>query len=224
MATAAKKRKFLENYIEYGFTYIQNSGIQKTQCVVCNETLSAESMKPNKLKRHLETRHPELLSKDPSFFKRMENGLKRSRLDTTGVYSQQSIACIEASYVVSLRIVKQHKPHTNGEDVILPCAKDMVRIVFGNEFANKLSSIPLSNNTVERRISDLSDNILKQIVKQLQVCPFKLFTLQLDEFTDVSSCSQLMVYIRYVQDNKFKEDFCSVVNLKPQQKHTMCSN
>ena len=133
MATAPKKRKFLENYIEYGFTYIPNSGIQKAQCVVCNETLSAESMKPSKLKRHLETRHPEILSKDPSFFKRMGNGLKRSRLDTTGVYSQQSIACIEASYVVSLRIAKQHKPHTIGEDLILPCAKDMVRIVFGNE-------------------------------------------------------------------------------------------
>ena len=54
----------------------------------------------------------------------------------------------------------------------------------------------------------MSDNILKQIVKQLLVCPFnKLFSLQLDESTDVSSCSQLMVYIRYVQDNKFKEEF-----------------
>ena len=171
-------------------------------------------MKPSKLKRHLETRHPELLSKDPSFFKRMGNGLKRSRLDTTGVYSQQSIACIEASYVVSLRIAKQHKPHTIGEDLILHCAKDIVRIVFGNEFANKLSSIPLSNNTFERRISDMSDNILKQIVKRLQVCPFKLFSLQLDESTDVSSCSQLMVYIRYVQNNKFKEEFLFCRELK----------
>ena len=85
-------------------------------------------MKPSKLKRHLETGHPKLLSKDPSFFKRMENGLKQSRLDTTGVYSQQSIACIEASYVVSLRIARQHN-HTIGEDLILPCAKDMVRTV-----------------------------------------------------------------------------------------------
>ena len=83
----------------------------------------------------------------------------------------------------------------------------MVGLVFGNEFAKKLSSIPLSNNTVERRISDISDNILKQIVKQLLVSPFKLFSLQLDESTDVSSCSQLMVYIRYVHNSKFKEDF-----------------
>ena len=74
-------------------------------------------------------------------------------------------------------------------------------------FAKKLSSIPLSNNTVERRISDMSDNILKQFVEQLLVSHFKLFSLQLDESTDVSSCSQLMVNIRYVHDNKFKEEF-----------------
>ena len=131
MATAPKKRKYAENYIDYRFTYIQNSGIQNPQCVVCNETLSAESMKPSKLKRHLETRHPEHLSKDPSFLKRMETVMKRSRLDTTGIYQQQLFACIEASYLVSLRIARKHKPHTIGEDLILPCAKDMIQLIFG---------------------------------------------------------------------------------------------
>ena len=53
----------------------------------------------------------------------------------------------------------------------------------------------------------MSDNILKQIVKQLLVSPFKLFSLQLDESTDISSCSQLMVFVRYVHDYKFKEEF-----------------
>ena len=129
MATAPKSGNLWKIILSMALLISQNSGIQKPQCVVCNETLSADSMKPSKLKRHLETRHPELLSKDPSFFKRMENGLKQPRLDTTGVYSQQSIACIEASYVVSLRIARQHKLHTIGEDLILPCAKDMVRIV-----------------------------------------------------------------------------------------------
>ncbi|KAI6651939.1 Protein ZBED8-like [Oopsacas minuta] len=60
----------------------------------------------------------------------------------------------------------------------------------------------------------MSDNILKQIVKQLLVSPIKLFTLQLDESTDVSSCSQLMVYCRYIHNNKFKYEFLSCRELE----------
>ena len=151
----------------------------------------------------------------------MENGLKRSRLDTTGVFSQQSIACIEASYVVSLRIARQHRPHTIGEDLILPCAKDMVRIVFGNVFANNLSSIPLSNNTVVRRISDMSDNILKQNVKQLQVCPFKLFSLQLmSPMIFHRAHNYWYASIMYKIIN-LRKSFCTAIKFKLQQKHTM---
>ena len=207
MATAPKKRKYMDSYIEYGFTVVRNSGIEKPQCVICCDMLSGESMKPSKLKRHLETRHPEYLEKEPSFFQRKEDVLKRSRLDTTGTYHQQLFACIEASYAVSLRIAKAKKPHTIGGDLILPCSKDMVRLVLGDEHTKKLSSIPLSNDTVHRRISEMSNNILMQVVKQLKSSPFKLFSLQLDDSTDVSSYSQLLVYVRYVHEKKFKEDF-----------------
>ena len=43
--------------------------IEKPQCVLCYAVLSAESMKPLKLKRHLETKHPEHVKKDLDFFK-----------------------------------------------------------------------------------------------------------------------------------------------------------
>ena len=75
----------MDSYIEYGFTVVRNSGIDKPQSVICCDMLSGESMKPIKLKRHLETRHPEYLEKEPSFFKRKEDVLKWSRLDTTGL-------------------------------------------------------------------------------------------------------------------------------------------
>ena len=128
--------------MEYGFTVVRNSGIEKPQCVICCDMLSGESMKPSKLKRHLETRHPEYLQKEPSFFKRKEDVLTRSRLDTTGAYHQQSFACIEASYAVSLRIARAKKPHTIGEDLILPCSKDMVRLVLGDEYARSYHQFP----------------------------------------------------------------------------------
>ena len=68
MATAPQKRKYMDSFIEYGFTIVRNSGIEKPQCVICCDMLSGESMKPSKLKRHLETRHPEYLEKELSFF------------------------------------------------------------------------------------------------------------------------------------------------------------
>ena len=52
-----KKRKYSEEYLKFGFTSIVNNDTEKPQCVLCNVVLSAESLKPSKLKRHLETKH-----------------------------------------------------------------------------------------------------------------------------------------------------------------------
>ena len=35
MATAPKKRKYMDSYNEYGFTVVRNSGIEKPQSVIC---------------------------------------------------------------------------------------------------------------------------------------------------------------------------------------------
>ena len=69
MANNKRKRKYVEDYINFGFTSIISAGKEKPQCVVCSEVLSEESMKPNKLRRHLESKHPKLKNKSPEFFK-----------------------------------------------------------------------------------------------------------------------------------------------------------
>ena len=48
--TSSRKRKYSEQFPKYGFTFIVEEGIEKPQCVICNEIMSAESMKPNKIK------------------------------------------------------------------------------------------------------------------------------------------------------------------------------
>ena len=64
----------------------------------------------------------------------------------------------------------------------------------------------MSNNAVKSRIDDISENILKQVMEESATSPFP-FSLQLDESTDVSYCSQLVCYVRYVNGNKIKEEF-----------------
>ena len=104
-----KKRRYFEDYLKFGFTSIISNGIGKPQCVLCNAVLSAESMKPSKLKWHLETKHSNHVTKDLEFFGRHEAGLKRQRLDFKGRFQQEIAALIQASYEVALEIAKQKK-------------------------------------------------------------------------------------------------------------------
>lgn len=56
----AANRKYSNDYIKYGFSFIEDTGIQLPQCVICAEVLSNEAMKPAKLMRHFESKHKEL--------------------------------------------------------------------------------------------------------------------------------------------------------------------
>src|SRR6218665_2076036 len=51
-----KKTKYSDEFLKYRFTSIVVAGIEKPQCVICIDVLSAASMKRNKLKRHFDTR------------------------------------------------------------------------------------------------------------------------------------------------------------------------
>ncbi|KAF2347686.1 protein of unknown function DUF4371 [Trinorchestia longiramus] len=78
--------------------------------------------------------------------------------------------------------------------------------MLGEETKVKLSQIPLSNDTISDRIEDMSKDILAQVVADLISSPAK-FSIQLDETTDVSNLSQLIVLVRYVKDDVINEDF-----------------
>ena len=127
-----------------------------------------------------------------------------------------SKSALEASYIVALRIAKAKKPHTIGEELILPCAKDIVRLILGNDPERKLNDISLSDNTVQRRIYDLSEDIKTQVIEQIKESPSGWFLLQLDESTDVASCAQLLVFVRYIYKSDFKEEFLFCEHLDSQ--------
>ena len=110
-------------------------------------------------------------------------------------------AFMEASYRVSLRIAKAKSPHTIGEELIMPCAKEMVSLMIGEDMVSKLGIIPLSNNTVHRRICDMSEDITAQNIAAIEESPWH--AMQLDESTDIASCEQLIVWVRFINDGDF---------------------
>jgi hypothetical protein len=71
-------------------------------------------------------------------------------------FSGVNMKAVEASYKVSLRIAKAGKPHTIAESLLLPAAEDMASSVLGEKVAKQLEPIPLSNDAVSRRISDMA--------------------------------------------------------------------
>ncbi|XP_077295404.1 protein FAM200B-like [Arctopsyche grandis] len=93
--------------------------------LLCTKVLAADSVKPRKINRHLETMHSEYK-----------------------IVPVPSNALL-ASYKVSYRIANCKKPHTIGETLVLPAAIDMIEIMFGKSYAKQLRQIPIADIQLE---------------------------------------------------------------------------
>lgn len=200
-----KIRKYNNEYIKFGFTYIGNENYPKPKCVVCGDVLSNGCMKPSLLLRHLEMKHPNHKNKEHTFFKRLEQNLNKSSVISYIKSCNKNLEnAVEASYRISYRIAKCGKNHTIAENLILPCIKDAVGCMLGEDQISKISNIPLSNNTISRRIQDMSDDVEMTIISRIKNSKF--FAIQVDESTDVTNFAILLVIARYFVDNEIEEN------------------
>ena len=111
----------------------------------------------------------------------------------------------EASYAVAEVRASKIKSHTIAETVILPACEQIVRIMFGEDAVSELNKIPLSDNTISRRIQDMSGNIECNIKSKL--LKHELFALQVDESTDITGKAHLLVFARFIDDKAIVKDF-----------------
>ncbi|XP_060845847.1 SCAN domain-containing protein 3-like [Rhopalosiphum padi] len=199
-----KIRLYNDDYIKFGFTFIQKDGIQMPQCVICHVVLSNDALRPSRLERHLTTAHPMLKEKPKEFFVAKKNSLNKIKLDRTGEFQQNNEKIIEASYHIAFMVAQQKKPHTLGETLIKPSILKAVEIVLGEESKRKVSQISLSDNTIKRRIDELALDIQNQLIHKLKNSVF--FTIQCDESTDVANCCQLLVYCRFINEKTIAEE------------------
>jgi hypothetical protein len=124
-----------------------------------------------------ETRHWDLKHKLLEYFQRKRSDLSASEGQIMS-FSGVNMKAVEASYKVSLRIAKAGKPHTIGESLLLPAAKDVAISVLGEKVAKQLESISLSNDTVSQRISDMASNVKEQLIEKVKAS--KYYSIQLD--------------------------------------------
>ena len=139
---ANRKRTYQDEFLNYGFTQIEDNGTMKPQCVVCMKVLTSESFKKSQLKKHLDNLHSHLSSKPREYFANLEISVKRQRLNSNlfGTFDQRSAS--RASFEVAWLIARNKKPYTIGEDLVKPAAVKMAEIMCGQKEAKKLNSVP----------------------------------------------------------------------------------
>ena len=117
---------------------------------------------------------------------------------------------LTVSYLLSLQIAKCKKPYSIGKELIKPSLIAAYNELLGRSVASKMKDFPLSNDTVERRISDMAEDTGKQLTAKINKSG--LFGLKLDESTDIQNSSILLTYARYIDhdESDMKEHTLSV--------------
>jgi hypothetical protein len=70
--SSKRKRTYQEEFLNHGFTELEDKGLMKQQCVVCLKALTSESFKRSQLKKHLDNLHSHLPSKPREYFVNLE--------------------------------------------------------------------------------------------------------------------------------------------------------
>ena len=196
-------RKYNDNFLKFGFTSAMENDKVVPECVICGCKLSNSAMVPSKLRRHLITNHPALSTKDIGYFK---NSLS-SKLKQVKVFKSQfnvSEKAQLASYEIAELIAVKLKPHNLAEEIILPACRKIVKTMIGGSADIDICKIPLSNDTIHRRIIDMSQNIEKNTAKTLANSNF---ALQIDETTDITRKAQLIAFVRFIHENDIINQF-----------------
>ncbi|UYV63802.1 hypothetical protein LAZ67_2005701 [Cordylochernes scorpioides] len=209
--STGNKRKYVEDYLKYGFTPSVNDP-SLPFCLICQNTLSKETMVPSKLLRHIETNHREQMNNPISYFENIRSSFQKQskkfkKFITTSDEAQT------ASYMIAQLIARKKKAHAEAEEIILPALKIVAGCMLTNDAMEKVTKIPQSSKTIARRIEDMSEDIELQIKQYFNDSSTK-WAIQLDETTDISNKAQLLAFLRFVDTGKIVNNYFFCKELK----------
>uniref|UniRef100_A0A3B4Z8N2 DUF4371 domain-containing protein n=1 Tax=Stegastes partitus TaxID=144197 RepID=A0A3B4Z8N2_9TELE len=127
-------------------------------------------------------------------------------------------SALKASYVVTLELAKAKKPLSDGE-MVKRCAIEMARSFGDDNMATNFGTVSLSCRTVTQRIFNIRQHVEEKLNDVMNDCRY--FSLVLDEGTDVTDVSQLLIFTRTI-DSSFEvhEELLKLVSLHDTTKGT----
>uniref|UniRef100_A0A3B3SPJ2 Uncharacterized protein n=1 Tax=Paramormyrops kingsleyae TaxID=1676925 RepID=A0A3B3SPJ2_9TELE len=173
-----KRWKYQEEFIKYGFTCCTVDNVDFPQCVICSEVLFHESMKPGKMQRHLETKHPLFIEKSTDFFRRKEKELQ----------GQKHMIAQQVAYLIA----QNKKPHTIRETLIKPSVVAVCRAMHArrvHDIANDIKSQLIER--INRKKYALQVNESTDVSNTAQLLAFIKYTFDGKLHEDMLFCSAL---------------------------------
>jgi len=157
----------MNSYLKFGFIQSPDTEqLPRLQRDICATVPGNETMKPSRLIRHLNTKHSDIVNKTIEFFMHKRDALKREKKIISQTLTTDT-SLLTAFYLISLQIAKYKNPYSIGEELIKPSLIAACNEVLGQSAASKMKDIPLTNNKVERRTSDMAEDTEKQLIEKI---------------------------------------------------------
>lgn len=150
-----------------------------------------------------------------AFENQMTSKNKATEAQSTAFENQRTSKnnATEASYKLALCIAKHGKPFTDGSFIkaaFLECSEVLFDGMSDKHMIiSRIKDMPVSARTLERRISEMADNVNAQQTAALTTTP--VFSVALVESVDINDIPRLAVFARY-SDTEMHEELCC---LKP---------
>ncbi|XP_063220238.1 SCAN domain-containing protein 3-like isoform X1 [Bacillus rossius redtenbacheri] len=194
---------------ETGFLAVQNDDNTGVICLLCSASLSG--FRKANCQRHHETHHSVFMKEypvnsDARLHKVSDLKIKfqcQQKLFSSN--SNNNKLSTEVSIDVSNKLVRQGMPFSVGEvvkDCIVSAVTTLVESIpekYRSIMINVAKNVPISNDTVARRVNVLSAQ-MKENTRQ-KLSEFVYFLLAVDESTDVASVAQLMCFVRCIDSH-----------------------
>lgn len=190
------------------FLFIHEGG-QSVVCLVCGRTL--RNLRRYNLARHYATLHSGFEDSHPRGSLLRQEYLERQMAGYVNTHVAESFVSVEdreraitLSYQLALLLAKKMKALSDSDGILESAFELLAEQIEDPDTVDLLHKIPLSRQTMTRRTEVLAQNVARQISQFVARCT--VFSLVLDDSTDIGGVPQLAIFVRAVTNDFIVEE------------------